>query len=56
MKTTDKQLHIYCSDELKRKLKILSDANFRTMSSQAQELINKAYDEYEKASKNNLKG
>lgn len=56
MKPKERQIHIYCTDELREKLRVLSDANFRTMSSQVQELINKAYDSYVKASKNDLKG
>jgi len=56
MKPKAQQIHIYCTDELREKLRILSEANDRTMSRQVQALINKAYDEYVKAAKNNLKG
>lgn len=56
MKPDKKQMHIYCTDDMRNKLEALASANERSMSSQVQVLINKAYAELMQQSKNNLKG
>lgn len=57
MKPTEKQIHIYCDDELRSKLKALAELDERpSMSFTVKKLIEKAYEAHLAALKYNLKG
>lgn len=57
MKPTEKQIHIYCDDELRSKLKALAELDDRpSMSFTVKKLIEEAYIANLPAIKRNLKG
>lgn len=56
MKPTEKQIHIYCTDDVHAKLKAVADSDSRSMSFMVVLLIERAYAELIRQSKNNLKG
>lgn len=56
MKPTEKQIHIYCDDELRSKLKALAELDERpSMSYTVKKLIEEAYAANLTAIKHNLK-